>query len=843
MIHDHDHDTVLVALSAAVAVLGSYTTLDLFRRVRANPGWARAWWLAATATAMGLTIWSMHFVAMLAYQPGIPVLYDLELVLASLLAAVAVSAVAFLAAVHSGRRPVSTIAGGLFTGLAICAMHYIAIAGMRAPAKLVYDPTFVILSIVIALGVSTAAFALALGEWRRHRLQEAAVTLGLAICAMHYVAMLGLGFAPPPEDQGPIMGIGSRSLAFAVVAGTLAILALGQTAAWFDRLSGTREVRFRSLVTNMRGIVFRRLDASPHRPGGTAMAQLYGLDAGRIAGVADPAGRLDMAGWCDAIHPDDRSVYLAAARAYRERHEPFALHYRILDPGTGEARWIEEVAWVTQEPATGRVWLDGCLIDRTEQKQAEAALRESEQRHLRLVEAAPVAILTFADWRCTYANPRAVRLLRGKDAPGLLGRLITDFVDEETFAAVRRDLAATDGGRSDAPTWELSCRRCDGTRFPAEASAVTILQRRQAATELVLVDLTERKRAESAQALLIDELSHRVKNILATIDAMVAFSAAEAGTAEELSTALSGRIAAMSRTHDLLTGGGWEGANLADIVGQEMQPYAVADQVSVDGDRQLLLTPKAALSLSLVLHELTTNALKHGALSVPDGRIAASWAIEQPAGGESWLVLTWQESGGPLIAPPLHRGFGTTLIERAAAQDLGGEAKLRFAPPGLRCELRCPLARVMARCLPPGEATPTALALEPAAAGGLEGARILIVEDEMLLTLAIEATLHQAGAEPVGPVGTLPEALALARGERLDAAVLDVDIADEPVFPVADILLQRGVPFVFATGYVGDAAIPPRYRGIPRLPKPYRRERLQQALAQLVAGRRHAAAG
>jgi DNA-binding response OmpR family regulator len=122
----------------------------------------------------------------------------------------------------------------------------------------------------------------------------------------------------------------------------------------------------------------------------------------------------------------------------------------------------------------------------------------------------------------------------------------------------------------------------------------------------------------------------------------------------------------------------------------------------------------------------------------------------------------------------------------------------------------------------------------------LAGTRVLVVEDEMLLTLVIETALDQAGAEPIGPASTLAEAVSLAQAERLDAAVLDVNLNNEAVFPVADFLRERGVPFIFATGYAAEAAIPPRHRDIPRLPKPYRSDQLRRVLAQTLTRHRYA---
>jgi two-component sensor histidine kinase/CheY-like chemotaxis protein len=355
----------------------------------------------------------------------------------------------------------------------------------------------------------------------------------------------------------------------------------------------------------------------------------------------------------------------------------------------------------------------------------------------------------------------------------------------------------------------------------------------------VYIDVLARKRAEAAQALLIDELNHRVRNILATIEAMIGFTAVDAASPAALADALRGRVTAMARTHDLLTNGRWEGVSLGDIVEGELQPYAAEDRVRLTGDSQLPLTPKAALSFSLVLHELTTNALKHGALGVPEGHVDISWSVERRA-TDTLLRLVWQESGGPPVTPPTRRGFGTTLLERAAVHDLGGVANLRFEPSGLRCEMEYPLGRIASKPGPPRSAAALP-GVGPADVGRiLAERRILVVEDEVLLTLLVESILTQAGAQPVGPASTVAEALPLARGEPLDAAVLDVNVADEAVFPVADVLQDRGVPFVFVTGYGAQTTIPARHRDAPRLPKPYHRERLRQALAQVIGpeGRR-----
>jgi PAS domain S-box-containing protein len=596
------------------------------------------------------------------------------------------------------------------------------------------------------------------------------------------------------------------------------------------------EARFRSLVTNLQNIVFcHGFKGSGPYGYDEHGAALYGADAPTLTGNIDEQGRARIGMWYAAIHPEDRPAYLAAEQRRKERHEPYAMDYRITHPITGELRWMREVAWVVED-RSGRVSFDGYIIDITEQKRTELALRESEERYRSLVEAAPVGIVAIAEGQCSYGNPAAVQLLGGSTVRDLLGQEVGCLLGPDGWRALQADLVALAGGPGCTPPRELSCPRADGTAAVVEASAVVMTWGEARAAQLVLVDLSERKRAEAAHLLLIDELNHRVRNMLATIEAMIGFTAAGATSAAELGEVLSGRVGAMARTHDLLTTGRWEGASLSALLAEELQPYAVADRIRASGEH-LLLMPKAALSLSLVLHELTTNALKHGSLSTPNGWVDVSWSAAWN-GAEPAFRLLWAEHGGPEVEPPVRHGFGSELIRRAAAQDLGGSARLQFKPSGLRCELRAPLARVA------GGATPAmadpALVAVPARrhAGGeqsLHGLRVLLVEDELLLTMMVEAMLERAGAQVIGPAVTVMEACSLIEAQPLDVAVLDVNLAEELVTPVADLLRARGVPFLFATGYATAATIPARYRDVLCVSKPYRAERLRQALLEVTA--------
>ena len=193
-------------------------------------------------------------------------------------------------------------------------------------------------------------------------------------------------------------------------------------------------------------------------------------------------------------------------------------------------------------------------------------------------------------------------------------------------------------------------------------------------------DLTERKQAEELQRLLLNELNHRVKNTLATIQALTAQTLRTARDLPSAREALDRRIRSMAQAHDLLTLRAWTGANLMDVVMRALDAFTPA-QVKMSGIA-VDVSPKHALALSLALHELATNATKYGALSHPEGRVSVQWGVQ-----EGMLHLGWEESGGPPVAPPTRRGFGSRLLEELVARDLGGDTKLKYDVSGVRCNI------------------------------------------------------------------------------------------------------------------------------------------------------------
>jgi PAS domain S-box-containing protein len=205
-------------------------------------------------------------------------------------------------------------------------------------------------------------------------------------------------------------------------------------------------------------------------------------------------------------------------------------------------------------------------------------------------------------------------------------------------------------------------------------------------------DLTEHRREIAQSKALIDELNHRVKNTLSTVQSIVAQALRRPATPEVIRESIESRILALSRSHDLLTSSNWEGAGLHDLVVTALHPFEVvaghAERFTITGEN-MDLSPKATLALAVALHELATNAVKYGAFSNNEGRIEISWISEPDAEGDK-LVLCWLEHDGPLVKVPAHKGFGSWVIERGLAHELGGAVMLDYREQGVVCTIHIP---------------------------------------------------------------------------------------------------------------------------------------------------------
>lgn len=334
------------------------------------------------------------------------------------------------------------------------------------------------------------------------------------------------------------------------------------------------------------------------------------------------------------------------------------------------------------------------------------------------------------------------------------------------------------------------------------------------------VDITDRKIDEERQILLAREVDHRAKNALAVVQSLVRLTRAE--TISDFVRAVDGRVRALASVHTLLSESRWEGASLRQLVEDEMAPYRTRQggQIVADG-LPVLLLPAAAQTFALALHELATNAAKYGALSTSAGSLALGWKQK----GDR-LILTWEESGVASAKAPSSKGFGLTVIQASIEGQLGGCVTLDWRPEGLCCTFSIPRAKIMRT---PEKAKSPREKESGQKAAVLNGKRILLAEDEVLVGMMVHEMLSDFGFNVVGPMSDLASALKAAETEAIDGAVLDVNLGGDLIYPVADMLIERGIPFVFVTGY-DDDSIDERYVDVPILRKPVEPQLLHRLL-------------
>ena len=467
----------------------------------------------------------------------------------------------------------------------------------------------------------------------------------------------------------------------------------------------------------------------------------------------------------------------------------------------------------------------------------EAALRTSEERYRGLTEAIASVVWTAA------ADGRMV------DAPqwrALTGQSIDECMGSGWLEALHPDDRASAQQRwQEAVAFgciyacECRIRGHDGQYHWYSQRGVPVMNVDGSIREWVgvCIDIDERKAAEARQALLMGELDHRVRNILASTQAMVTLTARSAANKEDLETKLLGRVTAMSRAHSLLTREHWKGAQLADLLRDELQPYLGEEgPLSLIGKQHCLLKPRDALNLALVIHELATNAAKYGSLSLHGGTVEVDWVVRGSA-ENSQLALDWYERGGPPVDKPSRSGFGTKLMQTALGQRAGNSVVLDFKPSGLHCHIDLSLDADEPSS--PGPAKwqkqprqQQNAVLQPTDVGA---PAILVAEDEPVPALDLVSALETFGLPISGPAPSLREAMYLADERPILAAVLDVNLRGELVFPLLDLLIGRNIPVVLVTGYDHKSTIPDRYRHLTLLQKPVNRRALIEHLRRIVA--------
>lgn len=418
--------------------------------------------------------------------------------------------------------------------------------------------------------------------------------------------------------------------------------------------------------------------------------EIYGLPEGAIDNPLDAFERL--------VHPDDLPALMEAVGVAMDPAGDGAINreYRIHRGDDGALRWIETFGRAFFRDGQC-VRFVGVASDVTERKAAAARLALQEETMALAVDAANVGTWDF--------DPRDRKLVASERGYGMFGMLPgsaagpEDFYarmhpeDREMVGAVLRN-SLDPAVRGPVEVEFRTVGRDDGVERWIAARGRSVFDETGACVRVVgaTVDITERKKSELHLRLLVNELNHRVKNTLATIQAIAVQTFHAARSLPQAQEAFSARIVALAEAHDILTRENWEGAELSDVLARLETLHGGTGRFVASGP-PVRLSPRLALSLSMALHELATNAVKYGALSIPAGHVRVSWTVTSPQddGERARLVLTWREFDGPPVSPPSRRGFGSRLIERGLAAELSGEAHIDFRPDGVVCRIEAGL--------------------------------------------------------------------------------------------------------------------------------------------------------
>ncbi|MGO9392607.1 HWE histidine kinase domain-containing protein [Rhodoblastus sp.] len=345
----------------------------------------------------------------------------------------------------------------------------------------------------------------------------------------------------------------------------------------------------------------------------------------------------------------------------------------------------------------------GALV-RLSRARAEIAGRQRRiavlARLASVVETAMDAVISIdTQQKITLFNAAAEQMFgcKGLDA---LGKPLDIFIPRRFRSAHANHVEAFArtgvSGRTMGRLGDLTALRADGREFPIEASISQARVDGETLFTVILRDISERKAAAETQRLLIGELDHRVKNTLAMVQAIANQTAKAYSDPQVFVENFNGRVRAMAGAHTLLTRAGWKGADLGDLIREQltMGPFD-SDQRIVCQGPEVFLSPQFAMHFGMVLYELGANARKYGALAKPEGQLAVHWTVS-PAGAAELLEFEWVESGGPPIGEPIQKHFGTRLIESSLTHSLHGKVELDFASGGLVCKVSLPLPQNVA---------------------------------------------------------------------------------------------------------------------------------------------------
>ncbi|MEQ8844168.1 MAG: PAS domain S-box protein [Phycisphaerales bacterium] len=392
------------------------------------------------------------------------------------------------------------------------------------------------------------------------------------------------------------------------------------------------------------------------------------------------------------IHPEDIAESHRALNAHLNGRTPYYESEYRMRSRSGEWRWILDRGKVMDRDENGRaVRITGTHLDISDRRESQRQLHISQQLVLQL-DHSPLGVISWdREFRVTRWSGQAERFF-GWTADEVIGQHFSDwrFVHDEDAERVHEAVSRLESGEIERMTSRNRNYRKDGAVAHCEwfTSCIRDEDGRALSYLSLIADVTERARAEERQALMVQELNHRVKNNLAAVLSLADQTSQNVETIDEFRDVFVGRINALVRTHSLLAETRWRGMQLGELARMTLAAYGDAShpRIEITG-AECMLPARAASPICMALHELATNAAKYGALSSPMGRVKLAWTLDGPTEEPTMLHLAWSESNGPKVSEPERRGLGTALIKDAIRFELNGDVEIDFRPDGLRCNM------------------------------------------------------------------------------------------------------------------------------------------------------------
>jgi len=533
----------------------------------------------------------------------------------------------------------------------------------------------------------------------------------------------------------------------------------------------------------------------------------------------------------DRIDPRDKDRTYAAFDAARQGRDKLDTEFRLVKDD-GETVWLASRAELFRDAAGRPSRLLGINFDATPMRKIEGERDRANTLLQTFFETLPgAAYVKDAEGRVLLANPFYAASI-GQNVESLRGKSDIEFLQSEEQARIfmARDRAVLESGLPQQVEEDLVHPDGATSHWLSVKSPFRDAQGQVQGIVGISLDVTERRKADKRLRFLADEVDHRAKNLLGVVQSIVRLTKADDIAA--FKTALTGRIQALARTHNLLATSRWDGVDIATLVKEELAPFEAAKgaRIRISGP-SVHLEPNASQALTMVLHELAINAASYGALSLEEGELTVKWQLTDRHGRNS-VELSWTEARGPEVATLVEPGFGAFAIRGAVEHQLAGTLDIDWHAQGVTCRIVFPVNKDVVQLRPSAAVQQGATSSGPG--GDLRGLRVLILDDEALMAATLGDFVEDLGCEIAGSVPSARAAISLLREHAPDIAILDINLAGESSAPVANALQALGVPFVYCTGYARPAEQIERRVQAETLIKPIDQQELASALKRAV---------